>query len=340
MNDNYQLIDKLPKAELHLHIEGTLEPELMLKLAKRNNMPLKYKSVEEIKSVYRFENLQSFLDIYYEGMKTLKKEEDFYDLAIAYFRRARENNIVNAEIFFDPQAHIHRGVKLDTVMEGILTAMGDAKKMGVESSLIISFLRHLPEADAIKTWEEASPYIDRFVAAGLDSSELGNPPSKFVRVFEKVRDSGLKVVAHAGEEGPPEYIWEAINILKVDRIDHGVRAIEDHKLMDYLAERRIPLTMCPLSNLKLRVVNDLGEYPLREFLNRGILATINSDDPAYFGGYVNENYRAVQRALNLAPRDLCTLARNSISASFVSSERKESIFRNIDKICDMHIKEK
>ncbi len=335
--DTHALISKLPKAELHLHVEGTLEPELMLELARKNNVAIKYSTVEEIRRAYNFKNLQSFLDLYYAGTKTLVDEEDFYRLTYDYLQCATDNNIVHAEISYDPQAHIRRGVKFETFTEGIIRAMKDARRnLGISSNLILSFLRDLPEENAIRVLDEATSYIHEIKAVGLDSAEVGNPPSKFSKAFEIAKDMGLLRVAHAGEEGPPSYIWEAIEILKVERIDHGVKAIEDPNLMNFLAKERIPLTMCPLSNKKLNVISNLKNYPVREFLKHGIIATINSDDPAYFGGYVNENYTAIQRALNLTPEEICTLASNSILASFIPEERKREILEKIKSTCEKH----
>ena len=327
------LVQSLPKAELHLHIEGTLEPELAIKFARRNGIPLNV-GPEELRRAYDFKNLQDFLNVYYRATDTLRTRDDFYELTMHYFRRARENNIVHAEIFYDPQAHMRRGVRFEVFTEALLEAMRDARgEYGISSNLILSFLRDLPEEDALKVLDEATAFLNDIVGVGLDSAEVGNPPSKFSRAFSMAKDLGLMRVAHAGEEGPPEYVWEAIEVLDVHRIDHGVRSVEDDSLMHFLADRRIPLTMCPLSNLKLKVVNDLRDYPLREFLDRGIIATVNSDDPAYFGGYLNENFLAVQRALNLGPEDICTLASNSILASFIPGDRKRELLGKIDEIC-------
>ncbi len=331
-----ELIHSIPKAELHLHIEGTLEPKLMLEFAKRTGMSMGM-SAEELKRAYRFKDLQDFLNIYYKGTDTLRTHEDFYDLTMHYLQKAKENNVVHAEIFYDPQAHIRRGIKFETFTEGIISAMKNARRnLEISSNLILSFLRDLPEENAIRVLDEATSYIHEIKAVGLDSAELGNPPSKFSKAFEIAKDMGLLRVAHAGEEGPPSYIWEAIEILNVERIDHGVKAIEDPNLMKLLAKERIPLTMCPLSNKKLNVIPDLKNYPVREFLKRGIMATINSDDPAYFGGYVNENYTAIQRALNLTPEEICTLASNSILASFIPEERKREILEKIKGPCEKH----
>ncbi len=329
----FKLISQLSKAELHLHIEGTLEPELMLKFAKRNGIPM-HLSPEELRRAYNFKNLQDFLNLYYKGTDTLRTYDDFYDLTMHYLRKAKEQNVVHAEIFYDPQAHLRRDIKFEVFTEAILHAMKDAEmNFGISTELILSFLRDLPEEDALNVLNNATSYLNEIIAVGLDSAEVGNPPSKFSRAFSLAKDMGLMRVAHAGEEGPPEYVWEAVKILDVHRIDHGVRAIEDDNLMAFLAEHRIPLTMCPLSNLKLKVVSDLSGYPLREFMNRGILATVNSDDPAYFGGYVNENYLAVQKALNLNTGEICTLAANSIMASFIHREKKEKHLRAIEEVC-------
>jgi len=327
-----KLINSLPKTELHLHIEGTLEPELMLKLAEKNNVPIKYKSVEEIRSAYKFKDLQDFLNIYYAGMNTLRTEEDFYTLTDEYLRRAKEDNVQHVEIFFDPQAHMHRGLKFGTVIEGIAHALKDGeRKYGITSLIIMSFLRDLSEEDALRTLSEAEPYLDLIAGVGLDSAELGNPPSKFKNVFREARERGLKLVAHAGEEGPAEYVREAVEILKVDRIDHGVRTVEDPALLRDLGEKRYAFTLCPLSNLKLNVIRDLKDYPLREIMRAGVLATINSDDPAYFGGYVNENYLALQDALGLSGNEIITLAKNSVLGSFATESRKEELLEGINR---------
>ena len=307
------VIEALPKAELHLHIEGTLEPELMFEAARRNGVALPHASVDDVRRAYEFSNLQSFLDIYYAGAAVLRTRDDFRDLALAYFRKAASQNVAHAEIFFDPQTHTSRGIPFATVIEGLR----DAQKLApISSKLILCFLRHLSEDDAMRTLDEALRYRDAFIAVGLDSSEDGHPPRKFARVFSRARDAGLLVVAHAGEEGPPEYIWEALDILGAKRIDHGVRCIEDRELVARLVADQIPLTMCPLSNLKLRVFDDLRNHPLRELLHRGVKVTINSDDPAYFGGYINENYLAAAEALGLTQQELAAIAQNSFDASF------------------------
>ncbi len=323
-------IKNIPKAELHLHIEGSFEPELMFKIAQRNHIDIPYKSVEEVKKAYNFNNLQEFLDIYYAGANVLITEQDFYDLTWAYLKKAHSENILHTEIFFDPQTHTERGIVFDTVIKGIYRALKDAEKqLGISSRLILSFLRHLDEDNAFNTLEQALPYKDWITAVGMDSSELGHPPSKFERVFDKARQAGFLSVAHAGEEGPAEYVWEAVSLLKVNRIDHGNRSLEDDKLIDFLVEKQIPLTVCPLSNLKLKVVTDMTNHPLKTMLDKGLMATVNSDDPAYFGGYVNENYLATAKALNLNKKDIATLAKNSFKASFLPDDTKQKM---IDKV--------
>jgi adenosine deaminase len=308
-----ELIRTIPKAELHIHIEGSLEPELMFEIARRNGVRLRYGSVEELRSAYQFTDLQSFLDIYYEGASVLQKERDFYDMTMAYLRRAAADNVRHAEIFFDPQTHTDRGIAFETVINGITTALRDGP---ISTGLILCFLRHLSAESAMKTLDMALPFKDRLIAVGLDSSEVGNPPSKFHVVFARARAEGLRAVAHAGEEGPPSYIREALDILGVERIDHGVRCLEDPQLVEELVARRIPLTVCPLSNVKLRVFPSMKDHNLRTLLQRGIVATINSDDPAYFGGYIVDNYLAVAAALGLTEEEIRLLARNSFEASF------------------------
>jgi adenosine deaminase len=323
----------LPKAELHLHIEGSLEPEMLFKLAKRNNVEIPFKSVEEIRAAYEFSNLQDFLDIYYQGMSVLKTEEDFFDLTMAYLNRARADNVRHAEIFFDPQGHTERGVPFDTAISGILTALGMAKaQFGMTAKLIMCFLRHLPEEDAFKTLNQAENWLDRIKAVGLDSSEVGYPPSKFARVFSASKERGLKLVAHAGEEGPPAYVHEALDILGVDRLDHGNRSLEDEALVARLAREQKTLTVCPLSNLKLCVVKNMRAHPLKRMLDLGLRATVNSDDPSYFGGYVNDNFRAVIEALNLTRDEIKTLARNSFLGSFLSDGEKRAQLAAIDRV--------
>jgi len=325
-------IKGIPKAELHLHIEGTFEPELMFKIAQRNNKEIKYKSVEELKEAYNFDNLQDFLDIYYEGAGVLIEEQDFYDMTWAYLEKVHQQNLIHCEIFFDPQTHTDRDIKFSTVIQGIHKALEDAKnKLGISSKLIMCFLRHLDEESAMKTLNEALEYKEWIRAVGLDSSEVGNPPSKFQKVFEKAKEEGFLTVAHAGEEGPAEYIWEALNLLKVSRVDHGNHCLDDEKLVKELVEKKIPLTMCPLSNLKLKVIEDLKEHPLRKMMNKGLLVTINSDDPAYFGGYVNDNYLAIAKALNLSKEDICQLAKNSFTASFLDEEKKKEMIEKVEK---------
>ncbi len=324
-------INKLPKAELHLHIEGTFEPGLMFKIAQRNGIKIKYNSVEELKKVYNFSKLQEFLDIYYAGAEVLIYEQDFYDLTWAYLLKAKEQNIVHTEIFFDPQTHTHRGIKFSTVINGIKKALDTGKeKLGITSEIIVCFLRHLDEVDAIKTFHQILPYKKWIVGVGLDSSEVGHPPAKFQKVFEMVRKEGFLTVAHAGEEGPAEYVWDVLRLLKVSRVDHGIRSVEDEKLLDELATTKIPLTVCPLSNLKLQVVKNMKELPLRTLLQKGILASINSDDPAYFGGYLNENYLAVAEALKLTKQEIAQLAENSFKASFLDEEVKTRWIKKVD----------
>lgn len=321
----------LPKAELHLHIEGSLEPELMFELAQRNNVAIPFASVEEVRAAYAFSNLQDFLDIYYQGMGVLHTGQDFHDLTAAYCARANADNVRHIEIFFDPQGHTERGVAFETVIAGIARALDDAAaRYGMSSKLIMCFLRHLSEAEAEATLDAALPYLDRIAGVGLDSSEVGHPPSKFERVFARARGLGLKIVAHAGEEGPPAYVREALDLLGVDRIDHGNRSLEDAALVRRLADEGMTLTVCPLSNLKLCVVNDIADHPLRTMLDAGLRATVNSDDPSYFGGYVNANYLAVADALDLSKAELVTLARNSFTGSFLDDAAKARHLAAID----------
>ena len=317
-------IREIPKAELHLHIEGTLEPELMFALADRNQIALPFNSVEEVRRAYAFANLQSFLDIYYAGAQVLIHEQDFYELTWEYLIKAREQNVFHTEIFFDPQTHTDRGIPFATVINGIHKALEDAHdQLGMTSRLIMCFLRHLSADKAMQTLDQALPFKEWITAVGLDSSEQGHPPKKFTRVFNRARAEGFLAVAHAGEEGPPEYIWQALRELKVSRIDHGVRCVEDAKLVDYLAANKVPLTVCPLSNVKLRVFDSMEEHNLKKMLDLGLLVTINSDDPAYFGGYIEENFTAVQRALNLNREDIYALAKNSFEAAFLTAEEKQ-----------------
>ncbi|SEA20190.1 adenosine deaminase [Paraburkholderia sartisoli] len=323
-----------PKAELHIHIEGSLEPELIFALAGRNGVKLAYDSIDALRAAYAFTDLQSFLDIYYAGASVLLKEQDFYDMTMAYAERALADNVIHTEIFFDPQTHTERGVPIATAVAGIERALADAEKRGLTSKLILCFLRHLSEEDALATFDEALPLFDqyrhRLIGVGLDSSERGHPPSKFERVFAKARDKGLKLVAHAGEEGPPAYIYEALDLLKVDRVDHGVRSIEDPALVTRLADTRVALTVCPLSNLKLCVFDDMTKHTLKDLLERGVAVTVNSDDPAYFGGYVNANYVATIEALKLNDAEVYTILRNSFEASFVTPAERDAMLAKLD----------
>lgn len=322
----------LPKAELHLHIEGSLEPEMMFALAQRNAIEIPFASVEEVRAAYAFSNLQDFLDIYYQGMSVLRTERDFYDLTMAYFQRVHRDQVRHAEIFFDPQGHTERGVSFDTAISGILRAMDDAKSdLGISSHLIMCFLRHLSEEDAFATLEQAEPWLDRILGVGLDSSELGHPPSKFVNVFARAREKGLKCVAHAGEEGPPAYVREALDELKIDRLDHGNRSLEDGELVERLAQEGMTLTVCPLSNLALCVVDDLRLHPLKKMLDAGLRATINSDDPSYFGGYMNDNFLQAAEALDLTADEIVALAKNGFSGSFEDAEFQTRALGSIDQ---------
>ena len=317
------LLRAMPKAELHIHIEGSLEPELIFALAQRNGLTLPYASVEELRSAYAFSNLQSFLDIYYAGASVLLHEQDFYDMARAYLGRAARDNVLHAEIFFDPQTHTARGVAMETVINGLHRACEDARTdLGISATLILCFLRHLSEESAFETLEQALPLVDKIVGVGLDSSEVGHPPEKFAHVFARCRELGLHLVAHAGEEGPPAYIWSALDVLKVERIDHGVQAVHDAALMQRLAQDRIALTVCPLSNQKLRVFPNLADHNLGKLLDAGLAATVNSDDPAYFGGYINENFTQVFAATGMSARQAYQLAFNSFEASFASHQEK------------------
>ena len=327
------LIRALPKAELHVHIEGTFEPGLMFAIAQRNHIAIPYQSVEEVKQAYNFHNLQSFLDIYYAGAQVLIHEQDFYDLAWAYFEKCAEDNVVHTEMFFDPQTHTDRGVAFATVLNGLKRACDDAKaKLGISSHLIMCFLRHLSEEAAFKTLEQALPYKDQIIAVGLDSSEVGHPPEKFERVFAQARAAGFLIVAHAGEEGPADYVWQALDLLKVNRIDHGVRSEEDPELMQRLIAEKMPLTVCPLSNLKLCVVDDMREHNIRRLLQQGVKVTVNSDDPSYFGGYMNDNFIAITQALDLTADELKQLAINSFEASFISDADKQTWIAKIQAL--------
>ena len=327
----HNFIEGIPKAELHLHIEGTFEPDLMFEIARRNNISINYKSVDELKKAYNFNNLQEFLDIYYAGASVLIYEQDFYDLTWAYLTKVHEQNLVHTEIFFDPQTHTDRGISFDTVIQGIHSALEDAKeKLGISSQLIMCFLRHLDEVAAFDTLEQALPYKEWIAGVGLDSSEMGHPPSKFENVFSKALDEGFITVAHAGEEGPAAYVWEAINLLKISRIDHGNRSLEDDQLIKHIVEKQIPLTVCPLSNLALKVVEDLKDHPMLQLMEAGLMVTINSDDPAYFGGYMNENYIQIAAALNLSKKQITELAKNSFKASFLSDVEKEKLMNQVE----------
>ena len=325
-----EFIKKVPKAELHLHIEGTLEPEHMFELAKRNNVSIPYNNVEEVKSAYNFKNLDSFLNIYYQGSKVLIHEKDFFDLTWAYILKCKEDNIVHTEIFFDPQTHLDRGISFDIVINGISKALDKANiEFGLTSKIIMCFLRHLDEESGFKVLDQALKYKNKIVGVGLDSSELGNPPKKFEKLFQKARDEGFLTVAHAGEEGPPEYIWDSINLLKVKRIDHGVQSLKDEKLVDLLIKEQIPLTVCPLSNIKLCVFDKIENHNLKKMLNKGLRVMVNSDDPAYFGGYLNKNLTETQLALDLSLEEIKNLIINSFKSSFLKDDKKKEW---IDKI--------
>lgn len=320
-----QVLRRMPKAELHIHIEGSLEPELIFKLAERNHVKLPYASVDELRAAYAFKDLQSFLDIYYAGASVLLKQEDFFDMAWAYLEKAAAENVLHTEIFFDPQTHTARGVPMETVILGLHHACQRAhQEFGISAKLILCFLRHLSEEDAFATLEAALPWRHHFIGVGLDSSELGHPPEKFERVFAKCRELGLHVVAHAGEEGPPAYIWSALDVLKAERIDHGVQSVKDPALMQRLASEQVPLTVCPLSNVKLCVFPTMAQHNMRQLLVAGLRATVNSDDPAYFGGYLNENYLQLFAALDLDVRHAYQLAWNSFEASFADEASKRS----------------
>lgn len=337
MSDLDAFIAGLPKAELHLHIEGSLEPELMFALAKRNRVEIPFDSVEAVRGAYSFSRLQDFLDIYYAGADVLRTEQDFHDLADAYFARAAADGVVHAEIFFDPQTHTDRGVPFQVVADGLLAAMREAEaRHGLTSKLILCFLRHLDEEAAFTTLKAAEPWLDRIAGVGLNSSEVGHPPEKFARVFAAAGGMGLKRVAHAGEEGPPDYVWQALDLLDIDRLDHGNRSLEDPALVRRLADEGMTLTVCPLSNLKLCVVDDMASHPLDRMLAEGLSATVNSDDPAYFGGYVADNYRAVAAARGLGKAELATLARNSFTGSFLDDGAKAAHLARLDAFVAAH----
>lgn len=325
-----EYIKSLPKAELHMHLEGSLEPELMFKLADRNKIALGYGSVEEIRKAYNFKDLQSFLDIYYQGAQVLATAEDFYDLTTAYLQRCMSDGVDHVEPFFDPQTHLARGVALEVQLEGIGSALRDAgSRWGITSGLILCILRHLPPEEGMHLYELARPMIGEFIGIGLDSSEKNQPPRKFAQIYEAAKADGLKVVAHAGEEGPPRYVWEALQTLKVQRIDHGVRALEDAKLVEYLIDQQVPLTVCPNSNVRLKVYQQMTEHPILEMLEQGMNVTINSDDPAYFGGYLVDNFMAVDEALGMTRKQAALLARNSIAAAFVDPQRKAQLLARL-----------
>ncbi|MFT6269275.1 MAG: adenosine deaminase [Alphaproteobacteria bacterium] len=329
------LIHILPKAELHLHIEGSLEPQLMWDLAQKHNITLPFSSIEAIQTAYQFDSLQSFLDLYYQGANVLRDEDDFFALMWAYLCKCNEQNVVHTEIMFDPQTHTQRGIAYAVFMPGFARAIEKAKtEFGVSVYLILSFLRHLSEQSAVETLGQARPYYSMITAVGLDSSELGNPPSKFQRVFAQAKALGFKLVAHAGEEGPADYVWEAVNLLKVDRIDHGVRSKEDPVLMSYLKEHQIPLTVCPLSNLKLCVVEDMAQHNIIELMNDGLRVTVNSDDPSYFGGYLEENFKAVVNSLPVSEKALVQLIGNGIEASFLPDPEKQRWLERIKVLAE------
>jgi len=330
MNEIIKFIKKTPKAELHIHIEGALEPELMFKLAKRNNIKIPFENINDVKSAYNFSNLESFLNIFYQGSNVLIKEEDFFDLTWAYALKCKEDNVVHTEIFFDPQTHVNRGIHFEVVINGIYKALTKAnKEFGLTSKIIMCFLRHLDEKSAFEILDQALVHKNKIVAVGLDSSELDNPPRKFERVFKKAIEKGFLTVAHAGEEGPPEYIWEALNLLKVKRIDHGVQCLQNKKLVQKLVDDQIPLTICPLSNIKLCVFKKLKDHNLKKLLHNGLMVMVNSDDPAYFGGYINKNLIECQKALNLSKEDVKKLIINSFKSSFLKEDKKKEWIEKI-----------
>jgi adenosine deaminase len=337
MSDLATFIRGIPKAELHLHIEGSLEPEQMFSFGKRNRVDIPFRTVDEVRAAYAFSNLQDFLDIYYQGANVLQTEEDFRDLALAYFARLSADGGRHAEIFFDPETHTDRGLPFSIAVEGLSAGMKEAeRKYGITSKLIMCFLRHLDEASSLKTLKSAEPYLDRIVGVGLDSSEKGHPPSKFARVFRAAKERGLKICAHAGEEGPPEYVHEALDILAVDRLDHGNRSLEDDALIQRLVREGMTLTVCPLSNLKLCVVMDLKQHPMKKMLELGLKATCNSDDPAYFGGYIAENFIRTAEAVDLTRGDIVQLAKNSFTGSFLDAASIEKHVANIDAYAAAH----
>ena len=326
-----EFIRNMPKAELHIHIEGTLEPDLLFRIAQRNHITLRFNSVDELREAYQFRDLQSFLDIYYEGARVLVSEQDFYDLTWAYLERVSTQNVRHTEIFFDPQAHTTRGVPFETVITGIRRALADGEKqLGISSKIIMCFLRHLSAEAAMETLLQSLPFKEWIIAVGLDSSEVSHPPEKFRAVFDKAREQGFLTVAHAGEEGPPEYIWQALDQLRVSRIDHGVRCVEDERLVEKLLAEQVPLTVCPLSNVKLGVFNSIAEHNLKRLVDLGLCVTVNSDDPAYFGGYLSENFEAAQEGLGLTRDDIYRLARNSLMATFLHDDKKQDLLRELD----------
>ena len=332
-----KFIRELPKAELHLHIEGTFEPELMFEIARRNGIQIPYDSVEQLKEAYRFDCLQDFLDIYYQGASVLLHEQDFYDLTFSYLQKCAQQNVRHTEIMFDPQTHTHRGVAFETVIRGIRRACVEAEeRFGISSLLIMSYLRHLSEEDAFKTLQESLPFKEWITAVGLDSSEKGNPPSKFKRVFEASVKEGYIPLAHAGEEGDADYVWEAIDLLNIRRIDHGNNSMQDEKLVEEIVKRDLALTVCPLSNLALQVVRDLKKHPLKEMMDKGLKVTVNSDDPAYFGGQVNQNYLAIQQALDLSREDLVELARNSFNYALIEEDLKGKYLEELEAYAGVH----
>ncbi len=326
-----EFIKKLPKAELHIHIEGSLEPELMFEIAQRNGIKLPFTNAEEVRSAYEFDNLQSFLNIYYQGASVLQKEQDFYDMTWAYLQRCEQDNVIHTELFFDPQTHTDRGIGFDVVIDGITRALNDGvEKLNISSQLILCFLRHLSAEAAMSTLNDALAYKESIVAVGLDSAEVGHPPKKFQAVFERALAEGFLTVAHAGEEGPPDYIWQALDLLKVQRIDHGVRCSEDPQLMQRLIEQRIPLTVCPLSNIKLRVFDTMQDHNILSLLEQGLNVTVNSDDPAYFGGYLNANFLALHEALGMTQAQAIALARNSFASSFLGDADKQVLIERLE----------
>lgn len=325
-------IHNIPKAELHIHIEGSLEPELMFELAAKNGLRLPFESVADVRRAYDFTDLQSFLDIYYQGAQVLLTEDDFYQMTWAYLQKAAEQNVRHTEIFFDPQTHTERGIKFETVLQGIHRALSDARQqLGLSSNLIMCILRHLSAEEGMKTLEQALPFKDCIAGMGLDSTELGHPPEKFKHVFDLARQNDFRTVAHAGEEGPPEYIWQALKLLKAERIDHGVRCVEDAALVEYLVKEQVPLTVCPLSNIKLRIFDNLRQHNFKQLLNLGLCVTINSDDPAYFGGYIEDNFRALHASHGLDFQDICKITRNAFKASFLTPQEKQKYLDELDE---------